>query len=251
MLRTYMNAEGEQSVGTSVELPIPVRAKGLFRYKPTADALRVLAEDPYAEFSIRELARATDHNVDGVSKAVSELTDAGVLTVRQVGRRKLVSIDRECLHRPDDPVLSIPQTEFHTPVRAVREELLERLDGVLGMVVFGSVARGEADRRSDIDVFVVVEDERSWAQTTAHEVAREMENERFGTAEAGRGPSPRRESQSYAGGQRYEFGVIVESIGSVQRLGPDLHKILREGIIIERTDRFDQLRREVLSDGGE
>ena len=246
-----MNAESEQSVGTTVELPIPVRAEGLFRYKPTADVLRVLAEDPYTEFSIRELSRATDHGVDGVSKAVSELADAGILTTRQAGRRKLVGIDRERLHKPTDPVLSIPQSEFHPPIRALREGLLERLEGVLGMVVFGSVARGEADRRSDIDVFVVVESERSWAQATAHEVARELEGQRFGTTEGGRGRAPTRGRESGEGGQRYEFGVIVESVESVQRLEPDVHQILREGIVIERTDRFDQLRREVLTDGRE
>ena len=250
-----MNAESEQSVGTTVELPIPVRAKGLFRYKPTAGVLRVLTENPYTEFSIRELARATGEGADGVSKAVSELKDAGLLTTRRVGRRKLVGIDRERLHKPDDPVVSIPQSEFHEPVRALREGLLERLGDVLGMVVFGSVARGEADRRSDIDVFVVVEGERSWAQARAHEVARELEDERFGpTGRGGESESRRhasRRSQAHDRGQRYEFGVLVESVESVERLGPDLHQILREGIAIERSETFDDLRREVLADGRE
>jgi len=40
----------------------------------------------------------------------------------------------------------------------------DEVDDFLGIVIFGSVARGEADRQSDIDCFVVVDGNRTTAR---------------------------------------------------------------------------------------
>jgi predicted nucleotidyltransferase len=77
--------------------------------------------------------------------------------------------------------LRIPPTEFHRPVRTATERLAEKLDGVVGVVLYGSVARGEADRRSDIDLWVAVRADRPSNQRAASRVESELESRRLPT----------------------------------------------------------------------
>lgn len=81
--------------------------------------------------------------------------------------------------KPDEPVLRIPQEEFHEPVRTALDRLQTELDAVQGVVLFGSVARGQADRQSDIDLWVLVEDDRG-EQHRANEIAAQLGQERLG-----------------------------------------------------------------------
>lgn len=69
-----------------------------------------------------------------------------------------------------DAVWQVPQREFRPIVRRVREEILEVVDDVEAIGLFGSVARGGADRESDIDLIVLHDD--------ALEVQRDL-NEHF------------------------------------------------------------------------
>ncbi|MFT7985223.1 nucleotidyltransferase domain-containing protein, partial [Salmonella enterica] len=61
------------------------------------------------------------------------------------------------IKKPSDPILEIPQAEFRSPVRTFLELTTKRLDeSLVGVILFGSVAKGVADRASDIDVQVLV-----------------------------------------------------------------------------------------------
>ncbi|WXG42334.1 MAG: nucleotidyltransferase domain-containing protein [Candidatus Freyarchaeum deiterrae] len=64
-------------------------------------------------------------------------------------------------------VESIPQGEYRRTVRRLTELLSARFgEKLVSIVIFGSVARGEARRESDIDVLVVCEDfEKSMRRT--------------------------------------------------------------------------------------
>ncbi|MFP3909745.1 MAG: nucleotidyltransferase domain-containing protein [Halobacteriota archaeon] len=53
-------------------------------------------------------------------------------------------------------IWSIPQPEFHSHLEEVWHEL-EKEDGILAVGVYGSVARGEADQDSDIDLLIITE----------------------------------------------------------------------------------------------
>ncbi len=50
----------------------------------------------------------------------------------------------------------IPQEMFRGPLKEFAEKAAGITDAILKMVVYGSVARGEADSRSDIDVFMLL-----------------------------------------------------------------------------------------------
>ena len=96
-----------------------------------------------------------------------------------------VSVDPARLQK-DDPILAIERPEFHDPVRTFVEEVRSALDetddieATVGIVLFGSVARGEADRRSDIDPFVVVDGDRTGARRCVTDVVGDLRERRFG-----------------------------------------------------------------------
>ncbi|WP_049928150.1 nucleotidyltransferase domain-containing protein [Halopiger goleimassiliensis] len=216
--------------GTTIAMPVPVTHPEIFRHEATAAVLSVLADRPDSEYGIRELARIIDTTHKTVSSAVDDLEAVDLVTSTYEGPKRLVRINTDRLDKPDDPVLSIPQSEFHEPVRDLVTELTETIDEVLGVVVFGSVARGEADRQSDIDCFVLVESTQATAQKAAHEVVDEL-NER-----------------TYDG-DRYGFHVLVESVDTAGQYGSRLREIFTEGITVRRSPELQQLQDEVLTDG--
>lgn len=57
-----------------------------------------------------------------------------------------------------DEVWKIPQEEFRPIVERVRERVHDAVDAIEAIGLFGSVARGTADRESDIDLLILHED---------------------------------------------------------------------------------------------
>ncbi|ELY38543.1 nucleotidyltransferase domain-containing protein [Natronorubrum tibetense] len=217
--------------GTSVRVSIPV-PDDVFRHSACGPVLSLLADTPHAAFGIRDIGRAIERPHRSVSLAVDDLEALGLVTTRTEGGKKLVQIDRGRLETPTDPIIRIPQVEFHDPVRRLRSELLDRLENVTGILLFGSVARGEADRKSDIDCFVLVGANRATNQKHAHELVQELNDERFD-------------------GDRYDFQVLVESTESASRQRDQLREIVVDGITLYETQELIELKAEVISDGRE
>jgi predicted nucleotidyltransferase len=227
-----MNSEPVRSAGecagTHVCIPIPVGDRNAFTHDATADILQLLADNPGKTFSNRDLHRLTGKGMGNVNGAVLSLEELGVVSVDREGRANRVRIDPAKLVRSDDPITSIPQPEYHAPVRAVRDRLVERIDNA-GIVLFGSVARGDADRASDIDMFVAVEDERMHAQREAHSIEDDIASERFD-------------------GDRYEAHIVVETRdGAVTH--DRIRDVLTEGITVQDAPVLDAVKREVFAGG--
>ncbi|WP_317175833.1 nucleotidyltransferase domain-containing protein [Halomontanus rarus] len=210
----------------AIRLPVPAPNPELFRHKATNDILRLLLDNPYETFTIRELSRLTEHSTYSIKSAVDVLEGNGLVSAESEGNRRPVGINRTQVSKPDDPVLRIPQPEFHEPVRTALNRLDTELDGVQGILVFGSVARGQADRQSDIDLWVLV-DSRS-EQHRANEIAKELGQERFD-------------------GERYEFQVMVESTESAHGYTDRLTDIFTDAITLEESEALQQLKEEVLT----
>lgn len=230
-----MTSESVQSPaeieGRYLRLPIPVRDPEAFRYSATADLLSCLVEHPDRSFTNRELHRITGHSLSGVNAAVDSLDALGLIDVDRTGRSNDVRIDTSKLVSPDDPVAAVSQSEFHAPIRAVLARLDETLDAQFGVVLFGSVARGTADRASDIDLFVVVEDDRMTAQRDAHAIEQAIADERFD-------------------GERYKFHLVVETPTTAVH-HDRIEDILAAGITLRDGPVMDTVKTEVLSNGAE
>ena len=212
----------------SIELQYPFPEDRVFRYQAMQDVLDVLIDQPYATYSMSELANLTGANQGTISKAVTLLSELDVIEIAPDGRTQQVQINRERLTKPD-PILSIPQSEFHQPVQAFLQRLQDELDGLVGVVLFGSVARGEADRASDIDLLVIVDKDQTAARRTVQTVVSDLEDQRFE-------------------GNRYTFQPLVESTDSVQRIGDQLRPQFDDGITLVGSDQLSELRTEVYAD---
>ncbi|WP_241988419.1 helix-turn-helix domain-containing protein, partial [Halorubrum sp. SP3] len=95
----------------SIELQYPFPEDRVFRYQAMQDVLNVLIDQPYATYSMSELASLTGANKGTISKAVTLLSELDVIEIAPDGRTQQVQINRERLTKPD-PILSIPQSEF-------------------------------------------------------------------------------------------------------------------------------------------
>ncbi|MFW5956681.1 MAG: nucleotidyltransferase domain-containing protein [Halorhabdus sp.] len=206
----------------------------VFRIGAADDILRLLADAHDTEFSIPELVDATGVTRSTVWRAVDLLDTIGAVQIRETPQRNYVAINPDRLQK-DDPILAIPQSEFHAPIRAFVDRVqatiadADDINGLLGIVIFGSVARGEADRQSDIDCFVVVDGDRTTARRQITDVVADLHSERFD-------------------GDRFVFEPYVESAESAGRAGSKLHEIFDEGITVYGSDRLDALRKEVVAD---
>lgn len=230
LFRRYMFRVMEQDTDmeqSTVGIPVPAAEPELFRHKATNDILRVLLDNPYERVTIRELARLTDNAAQSVKRAVDVLEANEIVFSQRAGNRRLVGINRTRISNPDDSVLRIPQPDYHLPVRKACNRLHEEFDDILGILVFGSVARGQADRQSDIDLWVLVCD-RIGKQHRANQIAKQLGKERFG-------------------GDRYEYQILIESPQSADEHGERLRDVFSDAITLEDSEILRTLKREVLS----
>jgi predicted nucleotidyltransferase len=216
----------DENEGATVGLPVPAPDPKLFRHSATDDLLRLLLDNPYDQFTIRELGRLTDNAPQSVKRAIDVLEANGLVVVEREGNRRCVGINRTRVTTPDDPVLRIPQPEFHRPVRAALDRMHDELGDLEGVLVFGSVALGRADRQSDIDLWVLADDRVD--QHRANELAKELGQERFG-------------------GDRYEFQILVETTESARGHGDRLEDVFTDAITLVDSDTLRDLKTEVLS----
>lgn len=215
----------QESARISFDFPFP--NERVFRYASMGDVLHHLVNNPHDSFTMASLARLTGYDESTVYRSVDLLERLGVVTVSD-DRPSRVAIDHDHLEC-DDPLLLISQPEFRPPVRAYLEQLrdgieaADQIDALAGVVLFGSVARGEADRASDVDLLVIVEGSKTHGRRVANAVARDVEGERFD-------------------GDRYEFEVLVETVESATRVGERLREIFDEGLVLHRIDALRTVR---------
>jgi predicted nucleotidyltransferase len=233
----------------TVELCLPLPEEQVFRYKAMEDILELLVRNPHREFAVTELRDLTGNGQKTTSRGIDLLDALGVVTVRRQGRQRLVGIDHTHVRIPQDPLFRIPQEEFRAPIREFVDWAREEIDHLAGVVVFGSVARGTADRRSDIDLWVLIEDDDGVvdARRTVQEIVADLEDRRFG----GGASEETGVTDTTVGdrGQRYEFEVMVESTESAHDRGEKLETILSEGVAVLTSPALDRVRDAIL--GGE
>lgn len=211
-----------------VLLPIPLGEERVFRNQATDDILEFLYKNPHEEFGVRQLRDLTGHGAQTVDTALTLLNQLKIVETRWEGNKKLSSISRDRIQKPEDSIFEIPQEQFRDPIKEFTDQV-EQDQGrnLVGILLFGSVARGEADRASDIDIQVIVEDDLLQSRRDIQEIRQELEKIRFGS-------------------ERYEFQVLVESIETAGRYGEKLKEIFSEAVTLYSTDQLDELRKVIL-----
>jgi len=215
------------AIGARIAVDIPLQDGSIFKSDATDDLLLFLSRHHDESFSITEIAEAIQFTRPTITKTVDTLSNNDLVVEERDGTRRLVQIHRDRLRLPDTPFLEISQSEFHAPAKAATEALCDDLDSVLAVVLYGSVARGEADRRSDIDLWVLVREDRMANQRRANHVRQSLEEDTFD-------------------GSRYAFDIDVEGLQAIPNYADELRDILNDGIALHRTDEFDTVRNMIL-----
>ena len=223
--------ESSPEQGVSISVPIPASDADLFKSKATNDILLFLTNQRFEQFSQREVADQIGHSQQTVRRAINTLVENGLVVESPENNQRPVRINRERLAVPDDPLLRIPQPEFQEPVKAAVDDLTGHLDGVIGIVLYGSVARGEADRRSDIDLWVLTTNDRAPNQREANAVGRDLEDVEFD-------------------GNRYAYDIDVETVQGIPTYTEDIREIVVSGIPIYSTNKFETVEKLLLEEGG-
>lgn len=118
--------------------------------------LRLLCRE--AELTGREIARKTGLSPRAAQQALQELYAAGVVHRKAAGASYLFSLNRA---RYEVKNILAPLFEGERGLAAaMTEELRKALPGkgVVSVIIFGSVARGESGRGSDLDIMILLED---------------------------------------------------------------------------------------------
>lgn len=213
---------------SGVFIPLPLPDERIFRYEAADDVLDLLYRNPHDEFSVTELRGTTGHGGKSVANAIRILDGLDLIRKERTGRRSLIRINQERLRKPDDPLFEIPQEQFRPPIKTFLDRVKRRHENnLVGVILFGSVARGEADRTSDVDIQVIVENELMKSRRELHAIRQEIENQTFD-------------------GERYELQLLVESVESAESYGEKLREIFLGGIFLYVTDELDDLKEVIL-----
>lgn len=88
------------------------------------------------------------HSLGAVQQALRDLESLGVITTTVVGRAGIHSVN-------EDHVAISSLRELSSPLDMLARVVADEARDVDAVIVFGSIARGEADRDSDIDLAVI------------------------------------------------------------------------------------------------
>ncbi|MFQ6054925.1 MAG: nucleotidyltransferase domain-containing protein [Methanosarcinales archaeon] len=130
----------------------------VLRHRAMREILLLMSKDPYKSYTISDIARklGMKPNTGYLRSSIQALIDAKLLEEEKIGRGRLLKINKNILVNLKDPYLAIPQEKYREIVKKINEKILE-CEGVQKVILFGGVARGTADRMSDIDLIVVTE----------------------------------------------------------------------------------------------
>lgn len=116
--------------------------------------------DSRESYSIVELASHTDLSRQFVSELVDKLSKLGLVDKRKKGNMNLVSVNSDSAYY--DALKQLLEVDSR-PLREVAgefaEDIFQKYDEIVSVVLFGSVARGTPTLDSDIDILIVTENE--------------------------------------------------------------------------------------------
>jgi predicted nucleotidyltransferase len=144
--------------GGKVYIKVPIQnvaTEKIFRWSLARELLLLLAKNPYDSFTVSEIIDHLDvRSRDSLSNLLDAMKDAGLIESDRVGRKRFISINEQYIELPEDPISQIPQREYRKVIKTILDKI-NRIKHIEKVILFGAVARGSADRMSDIDILVV------------------------------------------------------------------------------------------------
>ena len=133
--------------------------------KSKVTILRILYRG--TEFTGREIARKADLSPRAAQQALQELYATGVVLRKSVGASYLFSLNRTryVVENILSPLFESEQGLGAAMIEELRKALPAK--GIVSMIMFGSVARGESEQGSDLDIMVVLDNSLDVLHITA------------------------------------------------------------------------------------
>jgi predicted nucleotidyltransferase/biotin operon repressor len=136
------------------------------------EIVRFLLEHPDEDFSQSELAEQVDAAYTTINKIIHQLEDFGAVTMTERGTATYVQLNR------DSPYVEILEQLaemdadlLQEAAQRYAEELLDQVEDVTAVVLFGSVASGWPTKDSDIDVLILVDGDTGLIEQRAQALA--------------------------------------------------------------------------------
>ncbi len=104
-----------------------------------------------SDFSIRSISRKLKIGASTSKEALDFLFLQGILEKRVIGRNHLFKIKNTFLTKQIKVLYSLSEINFS----GLAEELIGKIPELICAVVYGSVAKGEDDNKSDIDILLI------------------------------------------------------------------------------------------------
>jgi len=107
---------------------------------------------PYKEVYLRELARKANVSIFSAKQAVDELVREKILLERKNGNMRYIRANMESLF--------FKQLKIAFSIKKIEESgliyyLVENVPAISSIVLFGSIAKGEDDENSDVDLLII------------------------------------------------------------------------------------------------
>jgi predicted nucleotidyltransferase len=113
--------------------------------------LVLLFTHPDEDFHLREIVRRVQGGKGAVERELKTLTEAGILIRKGKGSMVCFQANRNSHVFPEIHSLIVKTAGIADVVRSS----IQNLEGIRFAFIFGSIAGGEMDRLSDVDVFVI------------------------------------------------------------------------------------------------
>jgi predicted nucleotidyltransferase len=112
----------------------------------------LLFSHPDESFYLRQIARLTGAGMGGLQRELKTLTDAGILKTRMMGRQAYFQANSDC---PVFDELKRLVIKTFGAADLIRSALSPLAGSIRTAFIFGSIARAEPNRRSDLDLMVI------------------------------------------------------------------------------------------------
>ncbi|MFH1837060.1 MAG: nucleotidyltransferase domain-containing protein [Candidatus Omnitrophota bacterium] len=128
--------------------------KEMFGSKTRQIILSTFFSEPDREFYTRQLASMHKMSVGNVHRELKKFVSSGMFNVRSVGNIKLFSLNKK------SPIYEELKNIYYKTegvIKYVREAVV-RISGIRIAFVYGSFAKGDERKDSDIDLFLIGDD---------------------------------------------------------------------------------------------